>query len=1036
MKTCSGSLIMSRMNVCKWAVPRVLNVFVLLLFVFCQGYTKGIYPCLCDNKSRVQLFGGGEYDFVDIPNCDGQGTVWGSCYDIGQSYGYPVHYDYPFCGCPSDYSTYDELASCSLPGYLGSSYSMDWGKQGTNVVVVDCGCIIPAECVITLEKTQDILIETFEVCLDSPHIVPCTGFDINFTPSYPECHKWRSDYHYFSAVFDPNVFVVNNLTASPGQVGTSIKVSLVNADCETLKKAMNSSVQIYWQKFQQVWLLDEWSGGCAFYGGSEAGGPARGELLAPQLIATIGVKFVPSGMMEYFCDDPQSPKLKSSSGGCSGGGCDASGSPEMTIGHASVTVNSSQDVTLGVYGSPGFYLDMLPLTDAVPEVNAAGAWVRTSGDTFVRDRYSFDCSYEEQPDGTVTEISISFAVKVRNIDTYYYAYTESGVWPYDPNDMHSAKRLAWDATRGKIQLQRIERVINGTPRNIRTFEYYSSGNLEKQISYDENSQENGYIRYGYENSAVFGSPLNRIWAGADPCDYTAFPDSPSGGRWMDVNFISIGGQPSPRLQSVETPCSDCAPRMIYEWGGADGNQITAIKKMALDEQSQPVEVVLERFEYDSQNRFTARWLGDEDLLVTRWERSDFNPAEPNETTGNNILVRRDFVDNTHYRARVFMANDNGALKKEIHYHNLQEYDPQSERNWLTGPYSIYSYDYDGNIYITTYPGGNKLCKYHDSYGNVIKVQWDGASEPEVQYQYQWGDPPYKLSKEINAYGGETTYQYSYYNKNLTKRMDPFPVQGISDLYAQQITEYEYDSCNRLTLEKRKDASNSWVSTKYEHDVFGNLTKRIEGYNPANPADGLATEYIYNEYNELVTIIEPGGKTHRKFYSESGTLTAEAVYADPNTFDAVSATVYVYENGRLVAQKTADMDEPFEFTGSEDNITWVTEAYEYDDYGRRTAVIADKDGEHSVTFYEYNNQDEVILVLKPDQRYQRTIRDGRGLVSMEITGVKVGNDYQDKAITRFFYDLNGNLIGKVDPEGITESYQYDLKDRLIRSRRGR
>jgi YD repeat-containing protein len=56
--------------------------------------------------------------------------------------------------------------------------------------------------------------------------------------------------------------------------------------------------------------------------------------------------------------------------------------------------------------------------------------------------------------------------------------------------------------------------------------------------------------------------------------------------------------------------------------------------------------------------------------------------------------------------------------------------------------------------------------------------------------------------------------------------------------------------------------------------------------------------------------------------------------------------------------------------------------------------------------------------------------------MEITGVKVGNDYHDKAVTRFYYDLNGNLVKKIDPEGVTEIYQYDSRDRMIRSRRGR
>ena len=76
------------------------------------------------------------------------------------------------------------------------------------------------------------------------------------------------------------------------------------------------------------------------------------------------------------------------------------------------------------------------------------------------------------------------------------------------------------------------------------------------------------------------------------------------------------------------------------------------------------------------------------------------------------------------------------------------------------------------------------------------------------------------------------------------------------------------------------------------------------------------------------------------------------------------------------------------------------------------------------------------MLKPDKRYKKTIRGGRGLVVQEITGVEISGQENNKATTYYFYDLNGNLIKKVDPEGVTEIYQYNLKDQLERSRKGK
>ena len=331
----------------------------------------------------------------------------------------------------------------------------------------------------------------------------------------------------------------------------------------------------------------------------------------------------------------------------------------------------------------------------------------------------------------------------------------------------------------------------------------------------------------------------------------------------------------------------------------------------------------------------------------------------------------------------------------------------------------------------------------DNYGNVTKIQWDGATGAEAMYQY-----------EEYSYGGDTRFwsgrkrmhtgitQYDYEKFQIKNLWEPSTDIGIGESYVRQVTTYTYDSEGRV-LERQYDANGNDVYTKYIYDVAGNLKETIEDYNEANPAQGLKTTYEYDEYNALVKTTGPSGKVHRKFYSTSGLLIAEADYDNDLADRAVSAVIYIYQNGKLHRKKTAKMNSPFTFNnviaqaqGEGAEITWIQEEYEYDDYGRQTTVIVDAGGTSLRTEYTYNNQGEVIKILYPDRRYKRINRDGRGLVIEEITGVQIADEENPKATRKFFYDLNGNLIKDVDPEGVTEIYQYNNRNQRIRVRKGK
>lgn len=926
-----------------------------------------------------------------------------------------------------------EYKQSSLPGFLGSTASINWGEQGANVVVA-CDSVFPAVGKVEYSgPLSDGQIEHYSR--------DCPG-----CPARTYMLASRIDSHYFMASFDPNVFVVNGSRTSPCEFRSGITVTLLNTNCETLKKAKDSKIKLFHQKHQDVYMHND---SCSE---DEFISPRKAELTSATSTGSVGVKFIGQSF-SCQCPNADTPNACPFDGGkgCSSGSCGENGDKSgLAIGNASANITFDLSETLSVYGSPDISMGYGSGSYGTPEINAANTWLRAAHYPYQATNIVY--SPTVSPDGDrITKIAYSYQVIVSGTKTYHYSFQLVGSWEDQASAPYKSKeQVALEAflntARGKVRLTHVTTIPGGT--TILSFQYDSEGNIEKQISYDETGFPNGYIKYDYENGT-----LARIWAGVDENYYAAFGSQPAGGRWIDVTYAE-GSNGRAYLSSITYGgCSLCKSPRLVERGGPDDNLPTIIKKVD--------GTVLAAYSYDLNGRHKSYSLGNNALKVNEWEHSDYDPANPGLTAVDNMTLRRDYVNNKEYRAKVYFADNSGALTKEIHYHQLQD-DP----NRLQGPYSVYRYyhqlhDEDGTVndwkrYVTVYPKGNKLYKYYDynngEYnGDVIKIQWDQAGGPDMEYQYTtqyYGDDTQRMvQKETNPYGGETVYSYSGFN--LLSRTEAIPGLGVTGAtQVRQVTTYEYDSQSRVRYEWKKYSTDTNVCTGFVYDSIGNRKRIHENctYNQgADPTGGLVTYYDYNDYNELIKTTYPSGRIERRFYSGSGSLIAEAVYADDTYASAVSATVYIYNDGKLEIKKTAKEDGPFTFNDAVvaaggAGINWVCEAYEYDVYGRRTVVISDAQGLALRTEYQYNNQNEVVLVVKPDQRYVRTVRDGRGLVAEEVTGVRITNGqeviYFDKATTRHTYDLNGNLIKKVDPEGVTEVYQYDQRDRLVCSRRGK
>lgn len=423
-----------------------------------------------------------------------------------------------------------------------------------------------------------------------------------------------------------------------------------------------------------------------------------------------------------------------------------------------------------------------------------------------------------------------------------------------------------------------------------------------------------------------------------------------------------------------------------------------------------------------------------------------------------------------YRAKEYKYDEYGVLTSEKMFHNIQNSVIPS------GDYSEKKYLYERNLsgYITKrisiLPSGARITDYYESVSDAFPATYKVSKQVrgnvvEFQNSYSVRNNKVVLDWSVNKNGVTTNYTYDT-RGNLITRVDPAPgVFGKTGTEHRLTTHYRYDAYDRITLEWANDGK---AATIYEYDEFGNLTLQAKGTVvypsgiPIGQKGNLQSRYEYNEYNEQTLSYDcdttdplnlVNRNVHRMFYSNTGVKIAEGAYLqkdfqDPNDPTiyypdyscAISAVFYKYDaNGRLVTKKTANKDTAFSFNGADPeggtpDSSWIKEVYQYDAYGRKTAVIADAGtgGKNLTTIYEYNNQSEVERVTTPDMHYTQTIRDGRGLVTEVITGVKVDGQYEARATTYYYYDLNGNLTKKKDPTGVCDCYAYDALGRRTRT----
>ncbi len=468
------------------------------------------------------------------------------------------------------------------------------------------------------------------------------------------------------------------------------------------------------------------------------------------------------------------------------------------------------------------------------------------------------------------------------------------------------------------------------------------------------------------------------------------------------------------------------------------------------------------------------------------------------------------ITNPKHRTRNFTYDSVGNLVAESDYKgNEVSYGYDLMNNLISttnrrGVTTEYTYDAIYNVTNIKDPVGREIAYTYTKNGNLSSVKEGGVVTANYKY-----DTVGNLTSYVNGNGNETTYAYDLVGNQVSIKD---PLSNISEFeynLNSQIakvknadgtsTEYAYDVLGQLTENKTENTkynydADGYISsmedifgkTTFETDALGRLVKetlpngtstieytysKLGDLTKLQYPNGMAAKYDYDYLDQIIGMTDISGNSVRYLRDENENITEVIRANDSHTYLAYD------EDDNVVSVKNIKEYKTLLGKDKEDEISLFE--YEYDLSGMIVKETITQNGNTTERFYSYDDRCQVAMVTEKNttncgKTWSLTdtvyTYDNAGNCLSEVvkkgenTLYKTAYEYNEadqltvktltvdklKAITKYSYDKNGNLIKEVNSYNMeyasalkcielyvnitltkgTKTYEYDNENRLV------
>ena len=379
--------------------------------------------------------------------------------------------------------------------------------------------------------------------------------------------------------------------------------------------------------------------------------------------------------------------------------------------------------------------------------------------------------------------------------------------------------------------------------------------------------------------------------------------------------------------------------------------------------------------------------------------------------GNTWSTREEYAYNAQWMPERSVTYTNGNKTGETRWTYDAHGNVTSEKS---APYNVtellgntYTYDAIGRNLLTKTNALGQTTTYaeYDKWGQAHRIT-DHKGRTTTIVTDAWGKPVSTTSPDgittttTTAWGGKGLYTIA---KTITGKPK---------------TIAHYDALEREVRKGNMRFDGKWQFVDNAYDYKGRLAKTSLPFKGDAPT--LWTTYEYDKYDRPIKQTEASGKTTTWSYvGLSVTETKEGI-ASTKTTDAIGEVIKVEDPGGTITYTLRPDGQPSAITAPGNVIT----TFEYDGFGRRTAIVDPSAGRRS--FSESYSTDGVRTVVE-------TNADGRSITSTydkfgRATGIR-----RPEFNTAYTYNADGLLVREESTNGTSSEFTYDDNDRLATSR---